>query len=78
MHHGLLHTGKEETGKGDKKKYFQARYNPKHSDKNAFISHSLLAKLVIGAGALVYLVYNRLYQPDSYVHMVRVEETLNT
>jgi len=63
--------------KEEKRKYLASRYNPKLSDKEATISHSLLAKLVIGAGAVIYLIYTKVHQADSYVHMARVEETIH-
>lgn len=72
--------GPEEKGPLKEKtdrKYLQARYNPKLSDKAGSVSHSLLAKLVIGAGAVIYLIYSKIHQTDTYVHMARVEETID-
>ncbi|XP_023341086.1 2-oxoglutarate and iron-dependent oxygenase domain-containing protein 3-like isoform X1 [Eurytemora carolleeae] len=69
---------KKDSGrKVEDRKVLRGRYNPKLSDKDSSISHSMLAKLVIGAGAVIYLIYNKMQESEGFVRMAGVEEDID-
>jgi len=64
--------------KKHKDKILSSRYNPKKSDKGAVLSHSNLAKIVIGAGAVIYLIYTKLNERGGYVNYAKVDEVVDS
>jgi len=64
---------KEET-----KRLLAGRYNPRKSDKGAWLTHSNLAKTVIGAGAIIYMVYTKMNEKHGYLNLARVDEVLQS
>jgi len=75
---GATVPAKEKNSSVDEKLPLRTRYNPKLTDKQSIISHKLLAKLVIGAGAVIYLIVSKMREGDSYVSMARVDETVTS
>jgi len=71
----------DSSGSGQRKKpgdvLLKGRFNPKLTDKDEIISHKFLAKLVIGAGAIIYLIYRKMHAADDIVPLARVEEMVD-
>lgn len=71
---------KLDTSIGDKQRnkiLLKGRFNPKLSDKHANVSHKFLAKMVIGAGAVFFLIYRKMYAGENIVPLAKVEENVD-
>lgn len=73
-------TDNASNGKDDKKsehsRPFQGRYNPKLSDKYGSVSHKTLAKFVMLAGVVIFVVFNN-YRKETVTSMAKVSEVLD-